>query len=237
MPAPSAPPAPMIARRVNLSIVVKDFSVARASVDNILARHRGYAADLISLTADNAPRNFQASLRIPAPELDSAVADLKALGRLEDESQSGEEVTRQHADLVERLKTARDTEERFRTILLQRTGKASEILQVEEGIARVRGEIESMEAQQKDLEHRVDFAAVDLHFADEYQARFDSSSASVSNRMRNAFIAGLRNAAATLLGIVLFFEEYGPVLLIWMVILGLPVLFLVRRYRRMQSRV
>lgn len=235
--APSAAPAPMIARTVSLSIVVKDFSAARASLDNILARHHGYAAQLTVSTPENAARSFQASLRVPAPELSSALGDFKALGRVENESQSGEEVTQQHADLEQRLKTARDTEERFRSILQQRTGKLEEVLAVEEQIARVRGEIEGMEAELKTLEHRVDFATVDLQLTEEYSARLSSPSASVSNRMHNAFIAGLGNAAATLLGIVLFLEEYGPVLLIWLVILGVPAFFVWRRYRRIRSKV
>jgi hypothetical protein len=235
--APSAAPAPMIVRTVSLTIVVKDFAAARASLDNILARHHGYAAQLTVSTPENAARSFQASLRVPAPELSSALGDFKALGRVENESQSGEEVTQQHTDLVQRLKTARDTEERFRAILQQRTGKLEEVLEVEEQIARVRGEIEGMEAELKTLEHRVDFATVDLQLTEEYSARLSSPSASVSNRMHNAFIAGLSNAAATLLGIVLFLEEYGPVLLIWLVILGVPVLFVWRRYRRMRSKV
>ena len=235
--APSAAPAPMIARTVSLSIVVKDFAAARLSLDNILARHHGYAAQLTVSTPENAARSFQASLRVPAPELSSALGDFKALGRVENESQSGEEVTQQHTDLVERLKTARDTEERFRAILQQRTGKLEEVLQVEEQIARVRGEIESMEAELKALEHRVDFATVDLQLTEEYSARLSSPSVSVSNRMHNAFVAGLLNASATLLGIVLFLEEYGPVLLIWLVILGVPVILVWRRYRRIHSKV
>jgi hypothetical protein len=232
-----AAPAPMIARTVSLTIVVKDFAAARASLDNILARHHGYAAQLTVSTPENAARSFQASLRVPAPELSSALGDFKALGRVENESQSGEEVTQQHTDLVERLKTARDTEERFRSILQQRTGKVEEVLQVEQEIARVRGEIESMEAELKALEHRVDFTTVDLELVEEYSARLSSPSASVSNRIHNAFVAGLSNAADTLLGIVLFFEEYGPVLLIWLAILGVPVFLVWRRYRRMRSKV
>jgi hypothetical protein len=235
--ASSAAPAPMIARTVSLTIVVKDFAAARASLDNILARHHGYAAQLTVSTPENAARSFQASLRVPAPELSSALGDFKALGSVENESQSGEEVTQQHTDLVQRLKTARDTEERFRAILQQRTGKLEEVLEVEEQIARVRGEIEGMEAELKTLEHRVDFATVDLQLIEEYSARLSSPSASVSNRMHNAFIAGLSNAAATLLGIVLFLEEYGPVLLIWLVILGVPIVLIWRRYRRMRAKV
>ena len=235
--ASPAASAPMIARTVSLTAVVKDFPAARASLDTILAQHRGYAAQLNVSTPENAQRSLQASLRIPASELSLALADLKALGRVQNETQSGEEVTQQHADLAARLENSRETEARLRAILEQRTGKIEDVLQVEEEIARVRGEIEQMEAEQKALEHRVDFATVDLQLAEEYTARLDSSADSVANRMRNAFVAGFRHASGTLLGIVLFLEEYGPVLVIWLAILGLPATLVWRRYRQMHSRV
>ena len=224
--------APMIARTVSLSIVVKDFTASRASLDSILARHHGYSAQLNVSTPENAPRALQASLRIPAPDLSSAVADLKTIGRVENESQSGEEVTQQHTDLVARLKTSRETEQRFRTILQQRTGNAVEILQVEEGIARVRGDIERMEAEQKALEHRVDFATVDLQLTEEFKAQLNPPAASVSTRVHNAFVTGYRNASETVIGIGLFGMEYGPSFVIWLLILALPVLLVRRRYRR-----
>jgi F0F1-type ATP synthase assembly protein I len=230
-------PAPMIARVASLTILVKDVAASRSSVDALLARHHGYSANLNISTPENAPRSFEASLRIPAPELILAIGDLKTLGRVENESQSGEEVTQQHTDLVARLKTARDTEERFETILTQRTGNVSEVLQVEEGIARVRGEIESMEAEQKALEHRVDFATVDLQLTEEYKAQLNPSAPSASTRLHNAFIAGIRHASGALFGIVLFFVAYGPVLLIWLLIVGFPVYLVWRRYRKLHAGI
>jgi hypothetical protein len=224
--------APMIARTVSLSIVVKDFVASRSSLDSVLARHNGYSAQLNVSTPENAPRGLQASLRIPGPELSQAVADLKTLGRVENESQSGEEVTEQHTDLVARLKNSRETEQRFRTILGQRTGNVVEVLQVEEGIARVRGDIERMEAEQKALEHRVDFATVELQLTEEYKAQLNPPAASVSTRIHNALVAGYRNASETVLGIVLFFAEYGPAFLIWLIIVTVPVIFVWRRYRK-----
>ena len=104
----------------------------------------------VNTPADDAP-SLKASLRIPVANLAAAMKDLRGLGRVASESESGEDVTQQHADLDQRLKTARDTEERFRTILQQRTGTVSDVLQVEEEIARVRGDIESMEAEQTNL--------------------------------------------------------------------------------------
>jgi len=235
-PAPSTP-APMIARTVSLLITVKDFVAARASLDSILTRHHGYSAQLNVNTPENQPRSFQASLRIPAPELAVSLAELRALGRVQNESQSGEEVTQQHTDLVARLKNSRETESRLQAILEQRTGKVADILEVEEQIERVRGEIESMEADQKALEHRVDFASVDLQINEEYKAQFNPPATSASTRMHNAFIAGIDNAGATLLGFVLFFEEDGPVILIWLAILALPAFFIWRRYRKARSRL
>ncbi|HVR22459.1 MAG TPA: DUF4349 domain-containing protein [Candidatus Polarisedimenticolia bacterium] len=224
--------SPMIARSVALSIVVKDFAASRSSLDGTLARHHGYSAQLNVSTPENAARGLQASLRIPAPELASAVADLKTLGRVENESQSGEEVTQEHADLVARLKNSRETEQRLRTILQERTGKIVEVLQVEQEIARVRGDIERMEAEQKALEHRVEFATVDLQLTEEFKAQLNPPAASVSTRIRNALVAGYRNASEMVLGMVLFFAESGPTLLIWLMIIVLPVIFVWRRYRR-----
>jgi anti-sigma factor RsiW len=224
--------APMIARTVALSIVVKDFDAARASLEAILARHNGYAAELNVATPQGNAHTIQASLRIPAPQLVAAVAELKALGRVENETQNGEEVTQQHADLLARLKNSRETEQRLQDVLRTRTGKVKDILEVEEEIARVRGEIEQMEAEQQTLEHRVNFATIDLRLAEEYKAQLSSPAPSVGMQLRNATVNGFRNASETLLGIILFFAESGPTLLLWLLILSLPAWLLWRRYQR-----
>jgi hypothetical protein len=228
---------PMIARTVSLSIVTKDFAASRTSLDAILARHHGYAAELSSNTAENAPRSLQAALRIPAAELSSAVADLKTLGRVENESQSGEEVTQQHADLVARLKNSRETEQRLQAILTQRTGKIRDVLEVEREIARVRGEIEAMEAEQKNLEHRVEFASVNLQLTEEYKASLNAPAASIATRIHNAMVAGFKSLAETILGILLFFLEAGPTMLVAALIFLAPAWLLWRRYRRAAASV
>jgi hypothetical protein len=225
-------PSPMIARTVSLSIVAKDFAASRSLLDSVLARHQGYFGQLNISTPENAARSLQASLRIPAAELPAALADLKKLGRVETESQSGEEVTQQHFDLVARLKTSRETEQRFRAILQQRTGKLSDVLEVEQEIARVRGDIETMEGEQKELEHRVSFATVALQLTEEYKAQLNPPAASISTRIYNAFVDGYHNASETLLGVVIFFAVNGPTILIWIAALALPAIFVWRRYRR-----
>lgn len=228
-PSASATNGPMIARSASITIQVKDFAAARSALDAIVAKHNGYSATLTVETPESGQRNFQASLRIPSNQLPASLEDLKSLGRVLTESQSGEEVAQQHADLLARLQNSHETEERLRSILQQRTGKIEDVLQVEEEIARVRGEIESMEAEQSNLEHRVDFASVNLQLVEEYKERFDASPVSAIGRLRNGFIDGMRNASGTLLGLALLLEEFGPALLIWCAILGVPAYFIWRR--------
>jgi uncharacterized protein DUF4349/putative zinc finger protein len=226
------PSTPMIARTASLSIVVKDFETGRASLDSILARHNGYAAGLNVATPHGAARTLQASLRIPAPQLAVAISELKALGRVEAETQNGEEVTQQHADLLARLKNSRETEQRLQDVLRTRTGKVKEVLEVEEEIARVRGEIEQMEAEQQTLEHRVNFATIDLKLAEEYKAELTTPAPSVAMQLRNAVVDGFRTAFQNFLALVLFFAESGPTLLLWLMILSIPAWLLWRRYQR-----
>jgi anti-sigma factor RsiW len=235
-PSPTtAPNAPLIARSVSLVIVAKDIPAAQPELDAILAKYHGYAAEMtVSTPTDDAP-SLKASLRIPVANLDAAMKDLRGLGRVANEEESGEDVTQQHADLDQRLKTARDTEDRLRAILQQRTGSVSDVLQVEEEIARVRGDIESMEAEQTNLEHRVDFASIDLSVTVDYGPV--SGAAPLSVRVRNAFVAGYRNAVGTVVGIFLFLVSYGLTILIWIAILGVPMVLLRQRYRRMRAKL
>jgi hypothetical protein len=228
---------PMIARSASLSIVVKDVGASRSSLDAILARYSGYAASLAVNSPQESARSLQASLRIPAPQLGAAVAELKSLGSVESETQNGEEVTQQHTDLVARLKNSAETEQRLQNILEQRTGKVGDVLSVEQEIARVRGEIEQMEAEQKNLEHRVDFATIDLKLSEEYKAKLDSAAPSISTQIHNAAVNGYRNIADTLLSIVLFFAEYGPVLSFWLLVFAIPAWLVWRRWRHATAAI
>ena len=224
--------APMIARTAELKVVVEKFDHARKEVDRILAQYKGYVAHLSASAENDSARILIASLRVPADQLDACIAELKQLGRVTQESQAGVEVTREHQDLIARLKNSRNTEARLDDVLRQRHGKIADVLDVERESARVRGEIEQMEAKQKTLEHRVDFATIDLKLTEEYKVQLNSPTPSVATQLRNACIKGFRNASENLLGILLFLAEFGPTLLLWLAILFFPTRLLWRRHQR-----
>ena len=143
---------PMIVRTAELAVTVQGFEKARATAEQILKRYRGYIDNLQVTAPAGNPRTLAAKLRIPSDQLDAALAELKRLGRVDTEAQTGEEVTAQYVDLQARLANSRNTEQRLTDVLRERTGKLSDVLEVETEIARVRGEIESMEAERKTME-------------------------------------------------------------------------------------
>ena len=226
------PNGPMIIRTAELSLVTKEFDKARANLEAILKRHRGYVGELKAGGNTGSGRTLTATLRVPSDQLDATLTEVKALGRVESESQGGQDVTSQYVDLQARLSNSRNTEARLTDLLRNRTGKLSDVLEVEQELSRVRGEIEQMEAEQQTLEHRVDFATIDLKLAEEYKAQLSSPAPSVASQVRNASVIGFRNAFESLLALILFFAEATPTLLLWLTFLSVPAWYFWRRYWR-----
>lgn len=225
--------APMIARSVDLTLTVKDIDHSRDALDSLLRAYGAYAAQMEVSTPDDGSRTLTASLRVPANQARGFVAELKGFGKLENETQTGEEVGEQHADLAARLNTSRESEERLRAILKTRTGDVSEVLEVEQEIARVRTEIETMEAEQQGLEHRVSYTTVDLHLNEPGDA---PTAETVSSRLVQGAQQGWQNATGALLSLVLFLLRYALAVVLVAAVLLVPGILLWKRWKRVRSR-
>jgi hypothetical protein len=223
--------SPLIVQTTRLTLNTSEFDKARPGLDDILKRHRGYFGQLGASSPMGAPRTLEATLRVPAGELESVIADLKKLGRVESESRTGEEVTQQYVDLEARLSNARNTERRLTDLLRQRTGKLTDVLAVEKEIGRVREEIERMEAERKSLMNRVDFAALNLTVAEDYKAQLRIAPDSTLSRFRNSAIEGYKSMIDGLISLALVVLSYGPSLLLWGGLLFFPLRFLWRKWR------
>lgn len=222
---------PMVTRTVTLRIVAKDFDSARPAVDRILRDVSGFVGQISASAARGSARSLTATLRVPADRLDAALAALKGLGQVVEESQGGDDVTEQAVDLDARLTNARNTEKRLTDVLQHRTGKVGDVLEVEREIARVRGEIERMDAERTNLARRVAYATVTLEILEERKADLDLGPLPVSRQFRNAIVDGFRGAFESGLGVALLAARVGPALLLWGMVLAWPVWLLRRRYR------
>jgi Domain of unknown function (DUF4349) len=224
-----------IARTISLNLSVSDFAHARSLVDKIVKSYAGYTAYMTVSSPKDASQSLIANIGIPAAQCDAALNEFRAMGRIEEERQSSEEVTAQSQDLDIRLKNARETEARLNDILRIRTGKVSDVLDVEKEMARVREGIERTESEQKRLSNRSDFASIELNLTEEYQAQLGVRASLVGLHIRNAWVDGYHGAEEGLVDALEFCLLVGPSLILWCLILFWPARWGLRQWQRHRS--
>lgn len=231
--SPAEAVTPMILRAAQVTVITQNLDKARAGVDQIVQRYGGYVGELSTSAPSDGPRKLTATLRVPAARLDAAIADLRTLGRIESESQTGQDVTARYVDLEARLSNSRNTEQRLLELLRQRTGKLSDVLEVETELSRVREEIERMEGERRLLSKQVEFSTITATVAEEFKAPAGPQPDSLSTRFRNAAVEGYQSVVSFFVGLALLLISDGPMLLIWVAILFFPARW---AWRRLRSR-
>ena len=88
-----------------------------------------------------------------------------------------------------------------------------------------------MAAQAEATRNRATFSLVTLEIAEAYRAELTPAPGDlpVLIRLRNAFIDGLRAAEQSVVGVTLDVAQFGPTLVVWLLLLALPVWWTARR--------
>ena len=222
---------PMIVQTASLTILATNYDEASAAIEKLAAAHGGYVEKLDAKAQTGNARELSAALRVPTKQLDGFVAHVRKLGHVEEETRSNEEVSDQYVDLQARLKSARATEQRLIELLGTRTGKLQDVLEAERELARIRGEIESMQGQSALLVHRVNYATVQVNLNEEYRQVLGSGAISTGTKIRNAAVEGFTNLEDGAVALLVFLFSVGPSLLFWLAILLVPGWFVWKRFR------
>lgn len=144
-----------------LRLQVDSLSSARNYLSTILQKYKGYIAN------ENENRqsgNHESTLviRVPGQYMDALIKDISSKAKfIEAKDLGSEDIGMEYMDIEARLKAKLEMEKRYLQ-LLQRTGKISEMLEVEQQLGIVRGEIESMQGKLKYFDNRVAYATLTI---------------------------------------------------------------------------
>jgi len=223
-------PEPQIAYSAELCVATREFAHSRATLEEILDRHRGYVAKL-RMVGEPSQSMLSATLRVPTTEYRSTLSELKTVGRVEREEESADEITQQHGELEARLVNAQNEERRIQQLLQERNAKAMDVEGLTRQVGLLRGEIERIEAERYASSSRVSFANVFFTMQEERTPVAET----VGARLRNAAVGGLSDALESISSILLFLAAHGPLLALWAALVYFPARFLWRRYRRTEA--
>ena len=168
---PADAPAPVLANRklirnatVELEIVSFDDAVQKITA--FANEEHGYVATTSSEKQANGKLRGEVVVKVLPENLDRFLQKLRGLGELKNQTLGTEDVTKAYFDTDARLKNARVMEQRLIDMLKTKTGKVSDLLQVEKELGRVREEIEKMQGELKYWDSQVQFATVTISLAE-----------------------------------------------------------------------
>ncbi len=211
-------------------------SMVTAAGGNITALHVStddqpvYRYDGTDSLADGTPLGGYITVRVPAEKLDEFTDGLGDLGKVLAESASESDVTQEHIDLNARLKNLQAQEARLREFF-DSAKTVSDMLAIEQELGRVRGEIESMQAQIAYLERQAAMATVTIELAEPESV---VTPAGEDWGFVDALRTAIRAFVGTINGIIIFIGAILPIALIGLVVF-LVVRALLRRRKKSAS--
>ncbi|MCY7367650.1 MAG: DUF4349 domain-containing protein [Chamaesiphon sp.] len=159
----ATPQKPQLVKTAELSLRLESIDKAMVQLRQIVRSKQG---DIYNFQDDRLPqngRNHQATLmlKVPSIALESTLAEITKLGRVENQGIKSEDVSQQLVDTDARLKNLRQQEDLTRKIM-DRSGSVKDILAVSKELAAIRDQIERLDATVKNLRQQVAYSTINL---------------------------------------------------------------------------
>lgn len=201
-------------KRGSLDLRVDDVDAAAGTIAT-KAKEFGGSVSSSNLFEDNrGVKSGMISVRVPSDRFDEALTALKgAAAAVLSESANADDVTRQYVDLEARIKNKQAEEQAF-VALLERSGKLDDVISVTREVARVRGEIEQLQASLNYLSSQTAMATIAVSLSEDPRIGQTDREWKPLSIVKNAFNALFRELQA-FVGVA-----------IWLVIVLVPVLLL-----------
>lgn len=173
-----------LVRSAELSLEVESVPATLRAIDSILSQAGG---DLLEMNHDTPARadmrpTAWLRLRVPQEQLDAAIVKLHALGEVQHQSMTAEDVLAQLVDYEARLTNLRKAEATVLKIM-ERSGKVTDVLEVARELSRIRESIERIAAQRANLATRVAYSTIHLNL----ESAATIASPSPDNHLRQAW--------------------------------------------------
>lgn len=158
---------PQIITTVQVTVTVDNPISAADDAAKIADRFGGSVADRSERAGSGSDKgSAQLTLRIPSASLTKALDELKALGIARDTSINSTDVTAQSQDLAARITALQTSVDRLLD-LLSKASSTDNLLAIENALSERQANLESLEAQKRNLDNQVQLSTVNLYLISE----------------------------------------------------------------------
>lgn len=240
LPAPLPPPpggnteeiSRLIIKTGQMSLVAKNVEETVKSVTGLVNLAKGFVVE--SSIRDKTTLPYATMrVRVPAEGFESLIEKVRGLAlRVTSELVSGEDVTEEYMDIQARLRNLEASEAQFLKIMEQAV-KIQDVLDVQEQLERVRGEIERVEGRKKYLEQSAALSTLTIYIAAEEEAlptlnpQDKWRPKAVLKSAARGFVRTLQALANLVIRLAIFVPIWLPIVLV--------ARYLWRRYKRRKA--
>jgi hypothetical protein len=231
----------MVIYDANLEIAVEDPISVMESVIEMAEEAGGFVVSSnvyqsYSESGGTQPR-ANVTVRVPAGELDSIMAEIKAMTPNPDEdvlseNVSGQDVTAEYTDLESRLRNLEAAEEAL-VELMEKAEDPEDVLNIFDELTYYRGEIEVVKGRMKYIEESVDLSAISVDIVTKESLQPIEIGGWQPKGTAKKAIQALINAAQFLADALIWF---GIFCLPFLIPLGIAVYVLVRLIRKQKAK-
>lgn len=221
--------------RADLDLAVEDFSAFVNGLDAVLDEFEAFVSNSSLAGLPDEPRRGQWQIRVPVDRFKGLVKSLERLGEVHRVRTSSDDVTAEFFDVEARIRNAQNEEARLLKLLDDRTATLDAVLSVEREIARVRGEIEQMQARVRVLSELSSLSTIELR-VEELRGYTPEQSPSFAVRLQRSFTSSMTSLGRLLQGAGVAVALSLPWLIFW----GVPIaaaVWTLRRARRRRAAV
>lgn len=220
----------------NMRITVTDSLESAQKIEDRVKDLGGYVAGSNTYSHNYDGQEYYSidmDIRIPGEYFELLMTEIEDLGKLDHKNDSVQDVTQQYIDLEARINNLKSEETRF-VAIFDKAETVEDMLAVEREIARLRGDIESMEGQFRYLNNRVSYASLQVSIDEERikTAEFEGLSLDqVLKKMGASFSRGVYGFFV-FVGDLFVQLAYMLPFLIFMALVAFLIYLPVKRWRR-----
>ncbi|MBP5608644.1 MAG: DUF4349 domain-containing protein [Lachnospiraceae bacterium] len=209
-------------RNVNMEVETKEYDDLISFLQTNVAAVGGYIENSYSYNGSaymggSTRRNTSFVLRIPADKLDQFLNDVGGRANVISRNENTNDVTLAYVDM-ESHKNALRTEEQSLINMLAKAETVEDLITIENRLADVRYQIESMESQLRTYDNLVDYATLSISVS-EVEELTPVAEQTAWEKMGSGFMASLHNIGRGLQNFGIGVVMNLPYILIWGIVI------------------
>lgn len=218
-------------RTVNMSVETKEYDAVMSTLEQRVTELGGYIEKMDNYNGSvyngsRSSRRASMTARIPADQLNGFLSEVSEISNVTRRTENVQDVTLDYVDLASHKKTLQAEHDRLLE-LMERAEYIEDIITIEQRLSNVQYQIESMEAQLRTYDNKVDYSTVYLDVSEVQELTpIEEHEETLWERISGGFMKDLKKIGNGALEIVVWLLVHIPTLVVWALIITLFIVWI-----------